>query len=444
MRAAALIALVACGDNVPPDPNVAQSGARIRLVEYDYGGGAREYDTAWLFDAARGERCLPERWSDGVTRCTPSFATAVFTSAECTEAVGQVPLGAPPPPYVVREFWLAGDFLPSKLYTAGTPTAAPAAVWLLRGTACDGPYEAAGFTYVSLGDEVPSAELVRITHPVVPSTSRLQLEVVASADGLYAPFGLRDRVFDTSCTPVAAPGAASTVCLPAEVASAEYFHDAQCAEPELAVAAGDDVPAVIRHHDARSGCTGYHDVGSQVTAPPLFHQNGPSCVAIAAPLDHRYFLTGARADVAVLDRDRDPTPRRIHPIALAHEGLRFADVHLYDEVLGTECRRAELAGALRCVPVTSTPLIERFVSDSCQTVVSLAEVRTGPCFPPATFAIGSDRTLRRVGAIHAAPLYHLSTGDRCLPYEVPAGIELRDVGPVLPAEAYAEASLVAP
>ncbi len=58
------------------------------------------------------------------------------------------------------------------------------------------------------------------------------------------------------------------------------------------------------------------------------------------------------------------------------------------------------------------------------------------------FAIGPGRAVRRVGAIHSAPLFHLSTGDRCLLYDVPAGIELRDVGPVLPAETFSRASIV--
>ena len=428
MRAALLIALVACGDNVPPDPNVAQSGSRIRLIQYDYGDGAREYDTMWFHDAARGERCRPVVWSDGVTLCTPSFATAVFTSADCTEAIGQVPVGAPMPAYIVREFWLAGRLLPSRIFDAGLVVPAPAETWLLRGSACDGPYDASGSFYVALGAEVPRDALARITHPEVVTASRLQLEVVASADGLYAPIGIFDRERDAPCTPLVAPGEPTAACLSSGVADAEYYHDAACAEPELAVATGARMPSVVRHHDARTGCTSYHDIGREVSAPPLFHRNGPSCVAITAPIDTRYVLAGAAADVAVLDRERDTAPRRIHPITLAHESVRFPDVLLHDEVLGTECRRAELAGATRCLPVTSTPVIERFDSDGCQTTVALAEVRTGECRVPAVFAIDPAGAFRRVGAIHSAPLFHLSTGDRCLPYEVPAGIELRDVG----------------
>jgi hypothetical protein len=75
-------------------------------------------------------------------------------------------------------------------------------------------------------------------------------------------------------------------------------------------------------------------------------------------------------------------------------------------------------------------------------VVPLAEVRVGTCFASPAFAVAPAGSFRRVGPIHAAPVFHLSTGDRCLPYEVPLGIELRDVGPVLPPEAFAGAAIV--
>ena len=87
-------------------------------------------------------------------------------------------------------------------------------------------------------------------------------------------------------------------------------------------------------------------------------------------------------------------------------------------------------------------MIELFGDLACQSVVPLAEVRTGTCEPPVSFAIAGSRSIHAIGAVHTAPLYHLSTGDRCLPYAIPDGIEFHDVGPALPAETFAEAAVV--
>jgi len=442
MRVVVLLAIAACGDNIEPDPNVARSGLRLKLVHYDYGDGTRETETSWFHDAARDERCTPRVWSDGLTTCTPDFTDTVFPTSDCTRALGRMPIGDPTPPYFVRHYYLAGDWLPSKIYLPGERSAVPAQGWVIQDGACIGPYDTAGFEYFELGTELPRAGFVQITHPAIAATSRLALEVIASADGLYVPTGLRDGELDGPCRPAVAPGAESTLCVPDGVTTAEYFHDAQCAEPELAVAFGDPLPAVLRAHDARSGCTSYHALGAEVEAPPLYHRNGPSCVAIAAPTSNAYFLAGAPRELAALDRIRHVSSARLQPIDLAAGDVRIVDALLHDTTLATACRRGELAGSLRCLPVTTIPVIELFGDAACQAIVRLAEVRTGTCEPPASFAIAASRAIHAIGGLHPAALYHLSTGDRCLLYAIPDGIEFHDVGPALPAESFAEAAVV--
>ena len=442
MRVLVLLVIAACGDNLEPDPNVARSGNRLKLIRYDYGDGTRETETRWFHDAARDERCTPRSWSDGVTLCTPAFTDTVFPTSACARALGRVPAGDAVPPYFVRHYWLAGSWVPSRIFLPGERADVPAQAWELRDGACLGPYDTAGSDYYELGREIERAGLVRITHPEVAATSRLALAVVASADGLYVPTGLYDRDLEVPCVPDATPGAGATVCVPDGVATADYFHDAQCAEPELALAFGERLPAVIRHHDERSRCTSYHAVGAEVAAPPLYHRNGPSCVEIAAPTNTRYYLAGAPRELAGLDRVRDPAMRRLQPIELLHGDLRIADALLHDAALATECQRDELDGAVRCVPRTATPVIELFADDACQAIVPLAEVHLGTCSEPATFAVAPGRVLRAIGAVHVAPLYHLSTGDRCLPYAIPEGIAFHAVGPALPAETFATATIV--
>lgn len=439
-RFVVLLALAACGDNIEPDPNVARSGVRLRLVHYDYGDGSRETETAWFHDAARTERCTPRRWSDGVTICTPDFTDTVFPTSDCASALGRVPIGDATPPYFVRHYYLGGDWVPSRIYLPGEPADVPTYAWVIQDGACIGPYDTVGFAYFELGAELARTGFARVTHPQLPTTARLALETIASDDGLYVPTGLRE--LDAPCVPAVSPGADTTVCVPAGVATAEYFHDAQCAEPELAVAFGDPVPAVIRAHDARSGCTSYHALGASVDAPPLYHRNGPSCVPIAAPTSNAYYLAGAPRELAALERIQHATSARLQPIELAAGDLRIADVLLYDATLATACRRGEHEGALRCLPVTSIDVIELFGDAACQTIVPLAEVRTGSCEPPASFARAPSGAFHAIDALHAAPLHHLSTGDRCLPYAIPDGIALHDVGPALAAETFTTAAIV--
>lgn len=442
MRVAVLLALAACGDTIEPDPNIARSGLRLKLVHYDYGEGTRETETAWFHDAARNERCTPRVWSDGVTVCTPDFTDTVFPTSDCARALGRVPVSDATPPYFVRHFHLAGAWVPSRIYLTGEPSDVPAQAWVIQDGACIGPYDTAGFAYFELGAELPRARFARLTHPETSAPSRLALEVVASDDGLYVPTGLRDRELDAPCVPALAPGAASTVCVPDGVATAEYFHDAQCAEPELAVAYGDPVPSVIRVHDARSRCTSYHAVGAETDAPPLYHRNGPSCVPIAAPTSNAYYLAGAPRELAALDRILSGSNARVRPIVLGAGDLRIADALLHDTMLATACRRAEVDDALRCLPVTSLDVIELFGDPACAAIEPLAEVRTGSCEPRAAFARAATGAFHLIAGVHAAPLYQLSTGDRCLPYAIPDGTALHDVGPALPAETFTEASIV--
>jgi hypothetical protein len=437
-----LFAIAACGDNIEPDLNIARSGWRLKLMFYDYGDDTRELERQWFHDGLRGERCTPRMWSDGVTICTPESTDTVFPTSDCVHPLGRVPTGRPVPPYFVRDYYLAGAWVPSRIFVAGERAEVPALGWEKRDGACLGPYETAGFDYYEIGRELPRSELARITHPDARTTARLALTSVASEDGLYAPTGVTDRELEVRCLPDASPGSDETRCVPDGVATAEYFNDPACTVPELAITRGDALPALLRHHDARSACTSYHAVGVEVDAPPLYHRNGPSCVDIAAPATNRYFVAGAPRELGTFARVRDATPRRLHPIELAHGDLRIADELLFDETLATECRRGEIDGAMYCLPATSIAIVERFADDACVATVPLAEVHTGACAPPATFALAPSRAIHAIGTVHTAPLYHLSTGDRCLPYAIPEGIVLHDVGPPLPVATFAAATVV--
>lgn len=440
MKRLLLLALCACGDNIAPDANLARSGTRLQLVHHVFEDGTRQTETQRFHDAARDERCTPRRWSDGLTYCTPAFSDTIFASSECTRALGRVPADGEVPPYFVRHYSLDGVWHPSRLHVPAQRADAPLHGWELREGACLGPYEVAGFDYYELGAEIDRSELVQIKHPEHRS-ARLVSVAYTSADGLYVPFELHDPALDTTCVLDEEAGATTARCIPSGTAEATYFHDAACAVPELAVGPTDETPAIVRARDAATDCTTFHAVGVAVDAPPLFHQNGPDCVAIAAPSSDRYYLTGALLELATLDRMRlDRSDRRLFAFDLTDGTLHRAGDSLFDSTLGTECCRELVDGVERCVPRTSVSVIALFDTDACQTTVALAEVPTASCEQPATFARAGS-AIHAIGTVHAGPLFHLSTGDRCLPYLTPMGLGFHDIGPALPPGTFAAATI---
>lgn len=447
----ALLAVVACGDNVAGSGE-PRSGARLRIAHYVYDDGTRQPETAWFYDADRDERCAERRWSDGNAYCTPAAGDTVYTSADCTTLLGRIAtrgaLPAERPRYAARPYWIDGRWRPSRLFVLGEQTTPPAQVWELRDGVCYGPTPADGSDYHDLAAEVPREQLVRLRELDDVSQARLVLRVVTSEDGLRAPVAVHDRELGVDCE-LAAPDEERATCVPRDIATTSYFHDAACTQPELAIPQGVVRPAVVRHLN-ETGCATYYEVGAQVHAPPLYSGVPDACTEIVPPQSDRFFVVGPPVGLPTLARVRAATAgRRVQPVMLVAGALRTPDSLLFDGTLGVDCRRVETDDDHRCIPATTHPITYLFADDACQTVTPLALVDPRACGVVPRFArarstdTGDDTVeVRALIAPRSLPLYHLSTGERCLPYTTPAPLVAYDLGPVIPLALFPGAELV--
>lgn len=445
-----LIGITSCGDNLAPDPGTARSGTRLKLARHVYEEGGSQVETTWFHDLALGVRCAPTRWSDGHTYCTPEAGESVFIEASCTISHGQVLRtqdGAPGevPPYFVRRFVLGDEPLPSRLYRVAGPAPAPPQIWYLRGGVCHGPFEPGLVAdYVAL-EEVAAARIRRLEIPV---GDRLELGVHASDDGLRVPIGWRDRELAAACRIAPDDDQPTATCVPVDAHAASFFHDPDCAVPELAVNAGGSPPPFVRYRDPVSRCATHHLVGEPVTAPPLYLHTGRQCQSVTAPGAEQYFLLGAPLELPALGRapeSRDD--RRVRPIVLSAGEVRVDDTVAYDARLAAECRPTLVGDQIRCTPVTDIGVGHYYADQQCQQPIALAEVPLGACASPPRFAIDhtiESAPLHAIGAHHTAPIFHLSTGERCLPFLPGAQLAFHEIGPTLTTELAAAAIEIDP
>lgn len=446
-----LAACAACGDNLTPELGDARSGSRLKLERYVFDDGSTAIEPASFHDAVRDERCTAQRWSDGHSYCTPSVRTheTVYATDACLSMLGRVDALPTPdyePAYFQRRFYLNGEWLPSRLFHAGPRTSIPSETWILRDGICIGtPTSDDGAAYYELGLEVDRTELVRIHERTIDGDTRLSLRVLASDDGMRLPVELSDRQLETVCTLSDSANRPSVTCDPQQAIAAAYFHDASCTEVEVGVSSIEPTPTVVFHFSPSSGCTTHYEVGSLTTAPPLYYLAGSNCVAIVPPFGSRLYLVGAPLDKARLERTHDEQEgRRLHPIELAGDGLALADGYVFDRDLGADCRPELVGDGTRCIPAAHTFTEHRYIDDQCTIARELVPVGTGSCDRSLAFYRRPgviDFAIHALGAPYTGPLYHFSTGDRCLPFLPDARNVLHDIGAVVPMSMFSSAVL---
>jgi hypothetical protein len=444
MRAAlVLIGIVACGDNIRVfDPNAAISGSRLRLVFHQFDDGTRQLETEYLHDVKRDEDCYPTFWSDGAPRCTPPTEPAVFLDSQCSMLLGKAPRGTTPT-YFHREFVLHRQPMVSRLYTTGDRVEAPLLVWQLLDNACIGPIDAdPNADYFTLGSELTSEDFARMSILPAGATSRLGYSQYTSDDGLQLPItdGMIDTLLDVGCSPFSLDGATSATCVP-DIPVADYFRDGACTEPVLAIRSSDRMPPYVQHADA-NGCPAYARVGDAIALPSPYRRTAAGCVAAIASNDERFFAIGEPVAFAELARHRRDEGRRIERIELVDGERIFEDTHLYDTTLGIECALVATADGERCLPRSSSLAPERepmYRDELCSDELSLVLVPATRCTLPSHLVDDGVRPLLR----YTGAIYHLSTGDRCLPYTVPGSAQSYELGPALALSTFAAATAMA-
>lgn len=454
MRRLLLLLLFGCGDNIVPDAHLARSGERIALRVYQYADGASQWDGTVFFDREREERCTVQRWSDGHTYCTPAAVPTVYSEPDCKNGeLGRWLTTQPRPTHFFREYTLIGGEVISRVFALIGEVAPPEKTYEITQGQCV-ETGSAGWTYYSLGEQLPNTRFARMKHVSAEGEQRLGLDAYTTDDGLYVPIEiggvpmLRDRALDNECKVVAAPNAAATTCEPAYAGEAEFSRDAACgANDVLVVEATTAVPEVIMRED--SGCRQYTRRGVEIVHDePLFYALGPSsCVSVNPPPDAHLFEVGAAFDVAPLTREHEAIAGRRLQRVLAGDGTtRVVDPLLYDSELEVDCVRTQIGETIRCLPANSfASVLTYYTDENCTQPIEISLVERGACDPTTKFAIdnrGSEPSVRPIGEPMTATLHEISTGETCVPYFPPSRQQAYTLGPALPLDRFVDAHVV--
>lgn len=439
-----LLVVTGCGDNtIPRDPDSAISGARLRVIRHVFDDGTRQLETEWLHDRARDERCAPAVWSDGARYCTPSSEPAVFVDATCTLLVGKAPVGTTPA-YFRREYVQRGQPLPSRLYEARDRAGAPPFVWQLLDGQCIGPWDAdPNADYFGLGPEITSAAFVRVAKTESSTGgTRLVHSVYTSDDGLQLPITrvMRDPLLDVDCAPAARSGAEHATCVPA-MPLAAYFRDDGCDEPVLAIRSSDERPTFVMYPDA-SACPRYAAIGDAIALPEPFRRTAAGCERAIASNDDRFYAIGAELDLVRIERSSiEEAGHRLARIELRDGDRVVEDARLVDTDLAIECERVPTPEGDRCLPAAklSAEREPTFRDDLCSEPLALVLLPAASCEIPTHVA---DGAIAHALTSYTGAIYHLSTGDRCLPYSIAGTAQSYELGPSISLAAFAGATIV--
>lgn len=433
--AAALLVLAACGDNID-DPAEPHSGARIKVVRYTFDDGTAQLEREFFFDVELGAQCYVQQWSDGAHYCTPTFSEAVFVDRTCSNAIG-VALANDSPSYFATYYGLRNTALPSALYRAGDWTVTPRETYRMQDGVCLGPFtdDNPQHRYFTVGARV-SMENTRLKHSTPSATTRLADIFATSDDGLRLAIDVYDNELELQCKLDGRGNVPAAACAPAVTdAYISYFTDAQCTQPVMPVVTASP-PSIARRDRPGTSCIDYYRVTGPVGVPALYQRLGDAC--IVEPISNAPQYYGVEPlELATVPRT-SVGMRRLQPIAFGD--LATADRVLHDTQLGTDCERMVMSsGEIRCLPTSSATVETVFSDDTCKTSVQIALVSDHECTAPSSFARAED--VHAIQGVFTGPLYELTTGDRCGLYPVPAGFVAHSLGPALPIESFAAATM---
>lgn len=433
--ACVLAALAACSD-AAIDPYAPRSGDRIKLVQYAYTDGALERERGFFYDNTLGTLCYEETWSDGAHYCTPTVAQAVYRNDHCSQPIGIV-TGELAPKFFATYYTLHDEPYISTVYRVGQPTTPPSLVWTMSDLGCIGPFvwDLPDAHFYDVGAVVPLDE-ARIRHSVPQGDERLVDLFVTSEDGMQIAVDVYDQTLDFSCRVEGDANAASTACKPAMTDGlVSYFGDPTCSAPIIPVDTAEP-PALARREDPVTGCTSYFRVTNEVLPEAMYRIVGGQCVPEMNQVAPRYYSTQP-LELATVER-RHAGTGRVQTIEVGD--LAITDRLLYDAELDTDCERVTLeSGELRCLPTSSATLSSLFADEGCGTPIDIALVPSRTCDRPGTYVRDGD--VHAIGDVYTAPLYEISTGDRCAPFATPAGYVAHAAGPALPMNMFPAATM---
>jgi hypothetical protein len=434
-----------------PDPNDgAHSGSRLKLTWFVFADGTRQFDG--LYDAQRKESCFIYDWADGSAYCTPDYSgSIVYTNAGCTQKVAQVykdPSCAQPPPSYLLEYGTGTcTYQPAHLYARGSATSVAQYWYRYSDGTCGGPFTGSYYDFYTLGGEIPTTELVKVTASSPTGVGRLGQRFYQSSDGMRRPGPVHDAMLGADCYPSTSSDPTIATCVPS-TSYAGYLHDAACTQPELGVASSCPKPAYSAYYD-NNACPGqsahYYSTGSAVAGTPLYYKNGNTCVATTAAPNTTYYQVGPELALTTLGLETDNVAS--HRLQVMHyktaEGVRVRRYPLFDTANGTQCYPSTLPDkSIRCLPAgsyTST----YYTSSTCTQPIDVIEVSTGPAscaiptppkyaskyIPPAAGTCSYSYELHTVTTPYTGPLY--TNYGTCQPY-TPTNVRVYNIGAALP------------
>lgn len=420
MRALLLVLLAACGrvgfeplDGGGPGDDgsvLPTSGSRLKLKWFDF-AGARQI--AGIRDTQLGKDCVPLPTVDG-TRCVPirSLGIVGYADAGCTQPIGLQPDNSCPSPNPEYFLEVASDPCTigiSRVLARGA-TLGPGDVYAKgEGSSCIGP--ATVQTRVSLGAELPFADMASLSITAPVGSDRLRVSYLESSDGFRMPFGLYDAMLDTNCMPLVSGG--RTVCAPEDTMRALYS-DAACQVP---IGITDDRCPPSRFIEREVGQCFREELAwfergpSLASVPTKYSYAGDTCVMTTTSDADAYALG---VELTVIELDRTPAAMGGRVRAYAGGGAsRFFD-GLYDSTLGIECLPEETATGAICVP-TSTRSEAYFSDAACNEPIDLVDVDPDCTSPVPRFASTEDEcgntiSVQEVGAMFGGTVYTETSG----------------------------------
>jgi hypothetical protein len=408
----ALRAIVSCGGEVAPEPEVpgtAKSGTRLKLVYWESEDGFRAAQGE-LFDTGLDAPCLPSIVGRDY-RCVPTNAASggrVFADSACTSPLF-LGYGSAPPRYDLEgsrpiESGEACEAKEPKLYSILDRTALTSYFTQQDGTCVE---KALGKDQVLYGLREGAVSWMAELRLLEESTpERLHRRTWAGADGVRLPARPLDSAYGTECYVY------GQICIPFDNLEAhERYQDASCTKRVVATSGTCGKPKIMRVKVGLCKTESYA-VGEAVTEAAPWSWTGATCredSPTSPERSERLFAIGRRVlpESAILNRVHDVTAhtrlRSYDSVDEAGRSFRQSAPMFTDTVGGFDCAMAPWSSAAAaCLP--GSPRVEHryFRDPDCKERLEVVAVDTNPCseVPETAYEapeLGSPAAEARVG-----------------------------------------------
>jgi len=377
----------------------------LRARVLDGGGGATAF-TDW-FDSKLGVNCAFYTASDGKLRCLPEGSSEFYTDAQCTQVIGLVGCGTPPPYVQVQKSYPPGSACPSTTQTDvyaignGGPFT-PSAEWDVTSGTCTALSSTYYAPVVAYPTEVPSSTFVAATTTkLVPfGDGTLAARVLEADDGASQVVAITVTTTGVDCAPLGGFGRDSPyadLCVPnlPEVFAGIYF-DSACTKlaPYISIPRsacpvaplGDAGASLVFTAACSTPSPFVAPLGMPTVVPGFYGGVGSNCSPLAAgstvvpygPLAPTTAFPALRLQKVGTGRLRVESyvDDLGQPLV---ERLENMSPPFFDTQLGELCSPQSFADGTRCAPTESSITTYSFADPQCTTLLAFVDGAPGGC-----------------------------------------------------------------